>query len=73
MSLSSARAKMLASHRDLMQAWHRVSDSWRDDTARAFEERSIDSIDKQLRAAMNALESMEETLRKVRSECGERF
>jgi uncharacterized coiled-coil protein SlyX len=56
-----------------MQAWHRASDSWRDDTARAFQERSIDSIDKQLRAAMNALESMEETLRKVRSECGERF
>lgn len=72
MSLSSARAKMLASHRDLIEAWRRANESWRDDTARAFEERSIDPIDKQLRAALNALETMEDLLRRVRSECGDR-
>ncbi|MEY3021003.1 MAG: hypothetical protein RIS86_199, partial [Planctomycetota bacterium] len=53
-------------------AWYKVSEAWRDDTARAFKERSIEPIDKQLRLAMNALEAMDETLRRVRAECGDR-
>lgn len=72
MSLSSARARMVASHRDLLKAWQKVSESWQDDTARAFEERSIDPIDKQLRAALNAIDTMQDTLRRVRAECGDR-
>ena len=55
-----------------MHAWYRVSEVWRDDTARTFRERSIEPIDQQLRAAMNALDAMEETLRRVRIECGDR-
>jgi hypothetical protein len=62
---------MMSAHRDLMNAWFRVSEAWHDDSARRFRERSIEPIDRQLRSAMNALDAMEETLRRVRSECGE--
>ncbi len=71
MSLSDSKARMNLAHRDLLFAWHKVEQVWRDDTARAFKERSIDPIDRQLRAAMNALDLMEETLRRVRNECGD--
>jgi len=71
MSLSDAKARMNSAHRDLLNAWHKVEQHWRDDTSRAFKERSIDPIEKQLRAAMSALETMEETLRRVRNECGD--
>jgi hypothetical protein len=71
MSLSDSKARLASAHRDLMAAWHRVSDAWHDDTARRFRERSIEPVDRQLRSAMNALDAMEETLRRVRSECGE--
>ncbi|MCX5649911.1 MAG: hypothetical protein NTU45_00750 [Planctomycetota bacterium] len=72
MSLSDSKARINAAHRDLMNAWHKVSDVWRDDTARAFRDRSIEPIDRSLRAAMNALDAMEETLRRVRNDCGDR-
>ena len=72
MSLSDSKARINAAHRDLMNAWHKVSDVWRDDTARAFRERSIEPIDRSLRAAMNALDAMEDTLRRVRNDCGDR-
>ena len=35
MSLSDSKARINAAHRDLMNAWYKVSDVWRDDTARA--------------------------------------
>jgi len=70
-SLSDSKARMMSAHRDLMNAWFRVNEAWHDDTARRFRERSIEPIDRQLRSAMNALDAMEETLRRVRSECGE--
>ena len=71
MSLSDSKARMNSAHRDLMNAWYKVEQHWRDDTSRAFKERSIDPIEKQLRAAMNALEMMEETIRRVRNDCGD--
>ena len=71
MSLSDSKARLNSAHRDLMHAWYRIEQAWRDDTSRAFQERSIDPIDKQLRAAMNALDMMDETLRRVRNECGD--
>lgn len=72
MSLSDSKARINAAQRDLMNAWHKVSDSWRDDTARAFRERTIEPIDRSIRAAMNALDAMDETLRRVRSDCDDR-
>ncbi len=71
MSLSDSKARMNLAHRDLLTAWHRVEQYWRDDNARVFKERSIDPIDRQLRSAMNALDMMEETLRRVRGDCGD--
>ena len=71
MSLSDSKARLNSAHRDLMHAWYRIEQAWRDDTSRAFKERSIDPIDKQPRAAMNALDMMDETLRRVRNECGD--
>ena len=46
MSLSDSKARLASAHRDLMAAWHRVSDSWHDDTARRFRERSIEPVDR---------------------------
>jgi hypothetical protein len=71
MSLSDSKARLASAHRDLMAAWHRANDSWHDDASRAFRERSIEPLDRTLRSAMNALDAMEETLRRVRGECGE--
>jgi hypothetical protein len=71
MSLTDSKARMNLAHRDLLAAWYRVSQYWRDDNARIFKERSIDPIDRSLRSAMNALDMMDETLRRVRGECGD--
>ena len=71
MSLSDSKARMMSAHRDLMNAWFRVSEAWHDDTARHFKERSVEPVERQLRSAMNALDQMEETLRRVRNECGD--
>jgi hypothetical protein len=54
-----------------MAAWYRVSEAWHDDASRAFRERSVEPLDRTLRSAMNALDAMDETLRRVRNECGE--
>ncbi|MGA1225602.1 MAG: hypothetical protein ACO31E_13680, partial [Phycisphaerales bacterium] len=71
-SLSDSTARLASAQRDLMAAWHRVSEAWHDDTARGFRERTIDPVEQQLRSAMNALQAMDETLRRVRQECGDR-
>ncbi|MEY5060649.1 MAG: hypothetical protein RIS45_570 [Planctomycetota bacterium] len=71
MSLSDSKARLATAHRDLMAAWYRVSEAWHDDASRAFRERSVEPLDRTLRSAMNALDAMEETLRRVRNECGE--
>ena len=72
MSLSDSKARINAAQRDLMNAWYKVSDAWRDDTARAFRERTIEPIERSIRAAMNALDAMDETLRRVRNDCDDR-
>ena len=71
MSLPDAKARMNAAHRDMLKAWFNVSQVWRDDLSRTFEERSVLPLDKQLRAAMNALDSMNDVLNRVRSECSD--
>lgn len=71
MSLSDSKARLTSAHRDLLIAWNRVSGSWHDDASRAFHERTIEPLDKQIRAGINAIDGMADTLRRVRNECGE--
>lgn len=69
--MSDSKARLASAHRDLISAWHRVSDAWRDEASRAFFERSVEPTERALRNAMNALEAMEDTLRQVRKDCTE--
>lgn len=71
MSMSDTRLQLSGAHKDLLTAWAQVRESWRDDVALAFYERSIEPIDRALHNASNALEQMDEILRAIRSECNE--
>ncbi|MSR40620.1 MAG: hypothetical protein EXS10_01780 [Phycisphaerales bacterium] len=71
MSMNDTRLQLSGAHKDLLAAWMQVKESWRDDVSRAFYERSIEPIDRALHSAGNALEAMDETLRRIRAECSD--
>jgi hypothetical protein len=71
MSVSSARMRVKGELKDLLIAWQRAQDSWRDPVSRAFEKNRIAPLDKQIRATMTAMEKIEKSLDQAKRECGD--
>ncbi len=71
MSMNDTRLQLSGAHKDLLTAWMQVKESWRDEVSHAFYERSIEPIDRALHNAANALEAMDEIIRRIRSECSD--
>jgi hypothetical protein len=71
MSVSTGRARLFDAYKKLRQHWQRTGETWRDETKADFERQYMDTIDKQVRTAMNAMGQIEEVIAKVRRECGD--
>ncbi|MBC23810.1 MAG: hypothetical protein CMJ32_07855 [Phycisphaerae bacterium] len=69
MSLDSARAKIQNGLRDLKTHWHVVRQSWDDPVAHAFQERRLEALEPRVRAAVNAMEQMQEKINQARRHC----
>ena len=69
MSVSGSKAKLRTGLKDLRIAWDRVQQSWDDPVSRRFEARFIEPLEKAVRSATNAMDQMEETINRIKSEC----
>ncbi len=71
MSISGSRAKLKEAHRHLMVAWLRANESWDDPVSQALWRNHLEPMESTLRSALNAMDLMNETLERVRRECGD--
>ncbi len=71
MSMTSARLRIHGDYRDLMHAWARTTERWRDPVARAFEERRLRPVEAKIRSTVTAMEKIEGLLASARRECGD--
>ena len=71
MSISGSRAKLKDAHRQLLVACHRAQDTWDDPVSQALWRKQIEPMETTLRATLNAMDSMNEVLERVRRECGD--
>jgi len=71
MSVATAKVKLNAAARDLKIKWSEVSQKWNDPASRAFEKNHLRIFEQQIRSALNALDSMRETMSAMERECGE--
>lgn len=71
MSIPGARAKLKDAHRQLMVAWVRAQETWDDPVSQALWRNHLEPMETTLRATLNAMDSMNEVLERVRRECGD--
>jgi hypothetical protein len=69
MSLADARSRIQSAHRDLLRAWWRAEEVWRDENARSFKQRIIAPADSIIRNALNGMEKVDSEIAQMRREC----
>jgi hypothetical protein len=71
MSVPSARAKLKDAYRVLMVAWEQTREGWSDPVSQALEERHLIPLESSIRAALGAMDTINEILERARRDCGE--
>lgn len=71
MSVHSQRNQLGALTKQLMGQWSETKIHWRDQKAAEFEKRYLAELVDQVNNAMVVLEKLDETLSKIRRDCGE--
>lgn len=71
MSVPSARAKLKDTYRVLMNVWAQTHETWDDPVSHALQERHLEPLDTTIRAALGAMDTIHETLERVRRDCNE--
>ncbi len=71
MSVPSARAKLKDTYRVLMNVWVRTNETWDDGVSRALQEQHLEPLEGSIRTALGAMDTIHETLERVRRECSE--
>lgn len=71
MSVASSKVKLNAATRNLKIKWSEVKQKWNDPASRAFEKNHLRVFERQVRSAMNALDTMRETMHTMQKECSE--
>jgi hypothetical protein len=68
-SLDAGLAKLAQAMRKLSERWEVVEEHWKDSVRVTFEEKQLRPIEEQARATLNAMQRIQEVLRKAESEC----
>ncbi len=71
MSMTAARLRIHGEYRDLMIAWQRTGERWRDPVSRAFEKKQLEPVELQIRATVGAMEKIESMIAQAGRECGD--
>ncbi|MFZ9689994.1 MAG: hypothetical protein ACO3DS_09190 [Phycisphaerales bacterium] len=71
MSVQGSKATIQLAVKDVRAKWGRTREEWNDSVSRALEANVVDSLEDRARMAVLALEKMQETLQRMRRECGE--
>lgn len=69
MSVKAGRTRLLAMMKDLQIKWDATKTSWHDPVSRDIEKHSIAPLERNVRAAVAAMEQMESQLAQARREC----
>lgn len=70
MGVASSRARLQLLHKELLQRWSRVCETWDDPVRHALGTRQIEPLEGRLRSALGAMDKMRDTIARVRQECG---
>lgn len=71
MSVHGQRNRLGALMKELMGRWSETKIHWRDAKAQEFEKRYLSDLVDNVNAAMVVLEKLDQTLSKIRKDCGE--
>ncbi|MCB1063010.1 MAG: hypothetical protein KDN20_08835 [Verrucomicrobiae bacterium] len=71
MSVHSQRNQLGAQMKQLLGQWSETKIHWRDNKSAEFEKRYLAELVDNVNAAMVVLEKLDETLRKIRKDCGD--
>jgi hypothetical protein len=69
MSLMDSKAMLSSATKELLARWEDVKNVWSDAQSKAFEETYIRMIENDVRSAMSALDSMNQVLLRIESDC----
>jgi hypothetical protein len=72
MSVIEGRAKLIKAGKKLMADWYQVKEVWRDENCRQFEKKYIAQLEKDVRAAAQAMEHISAMIAGARRDCGSR-
>lgn len=70
MSLTAGRNRIEYAMRDLMIKWAEATEKWDDVKAREIHDRHLILLEPKVRAALAAMEKMEDLLAKAKRDCG---
>jgi hypothetical protein len=69
MSLSVGRYKLYTALKDLALRWEECKDQWHDSVRREFEEKQWAPLEPHVKAALAAMDRLDQVLIKVRNDC----
>jgi hypothetical protein len=69
MSLLDSKAMLSSATKELLARWEDVKNVWSDAQSKAFEQNYILMIENDVRSAMSALDSMNQVLLRIESDC----
>jgi hypothetical protein len=70
MGLFEARGNLSKSYKDLISRWNIVKESWDDEQSKQLETETLERINKELKAAVDAIDSMALLCSSARRDCG---
>jgi len=73
MSLNTGIANLNETRKATLARWDDVKRVWSDTNAQKFEEKVIDTIDKDLKQSLEAMAQMQITMQNVRRDCTEQI
>jgi hypothetical protein len=71
MSVATAKVKLTTATRDLRIRWTEATQKWNDAASRSIEKNHLEPFEARVRSALNALDTMQDTLRIMQRDCGD--
>lgn len=72
MSSADCRGRLVDAAKKLMTDWRHVKDVWRDKQCRQFEKNTMEVLNAEIHATLQAIEQISTTLNRVRRDCSDK-